>query len=72
MHRQSEKLLMKRSLLTVSYIGPIADERNMPMEYWWNDAEGGKSRYSEKNASNRHFIKQQIRNERLKLGTSSA
>jgi len=67
MHRQSAK-----HLLTVSYIAPITDERNMPMEYWWNDAEGGKSRYSEKNASHCHSIKQQIRNEKLKLGPISA
>jgi len=52
---------MKRRLLIVSYIAPITDERNMPMEYWWNYAEGRKSRYSE-NASQCHSIKQQIRN----------
>jgi len=65
MHRQSEKHLMKRRLLTVSYIAPITDERNTPREYWRNYAERGKSRFSQKNASQCHSVKQQIRNGRL-------
>jgi len=49
-------------MTSVSCIALITDERIMPMEHWWSDAEGGKSRYSEKNASHCHSIKQQIRN----------
>jgi hypothetical protein len=41
----------------------------MPLEYWWNVAEGGKM---EVFGEEIHSIKQQIRNERLKLGPNSA